>query len=92
MGAVTLSLRFGDLATKVKFYVINADTSYGALLGRPWLHQNHVVPSTLHQCVKYIKEGKQKRIDGDIQPFAVHEAAIEEAKRPAKPPNSILGR
>ena len=80
IGSVTLSLRFGDLTTKAKFYVIDADTSYKALLGRPWLHENHVVPSTLHQCIKYVKDGNQRRIDGDVQPFAVHEAELQDAK------------
>lgn len=50
MGTIRLTLKLGDWFTRVKFYVIDADTSYWALLGRPWIHQNGVVPSTLHQC------------------------------------------
>lgn len=41
MGAVTLPLRFGELVSQVKFYIIDADTSYKALIGRPWLHENN---------------------------------------------------
>lgn len=80
LGAVTLSLRFGELNTQTKFYVIDSDTSYKALLGRPWLHEHYVVPSTLHQCMKYVKDGKQKRINGDVKPFAVHEIGLKDAK------------
>ena len=58
LGSVILTLRFGQLITKTKFHVLDAHTSYKALLGRPWLHENHVVPSTLHQCMKYVFEGK----------------------------------
>jgi len=33
---------------EVTCYVIDADTSYNLLLGRPWIHANWIVPSTLH--------------------------------------------
>ncbi|OAY81542.1 hypothetical protein ACMD2_20063 [Ananas comosus] len=48
LGSIILPIKFGALRTDVKYYVINADTSYKALLGRPWLHEYNVVPSTLH--------------------------------------------
>lgn len=54
-----LSSALEDFVTKVTFHVINADTTYKALLGRPWLHENWVVPSTLHQCLKYTLGGKE---------------------------------
>ena len=31
--------------------MIDADTSYNLLLGRPWIHRNSIVPSTLHQVM-----------------------------------------
>lgn len=68
LGAVTLPITIGKFKTEAKFYVIDAETSYKALLGRPWLHENYVVPSTLYQCMKYVKDGKQWRVDGDVQP------------------------
>ena len=80
LGAVTLTIRFGQLVTQTKFYVLDAHTSYKALLGRPWLHENHVVPSTLHQCMKYAHEGKIRRINGDVRPFGVHEISFGDAK------------
>jgi hypothetical protein len=58
LGAITLNLQCGSLKVPTKFYVIDADTSYRALLDRPWLHSNQVIPSTLHQCLKYIDNGK----------------------------------
>ena len=38
---------------------IDVDTSYNLLLGRPWIHRNSIVPSTLHQVMKYI-DGSEK--------------------------------
>ena len=37
-------------------YVIDVDTSYILLLGRPWIHANWIVLSTLHQCFKYVDD------------------------------------
>ncbi|KAJ1700966.1 hypothetical protein LUZ63_000745 [Rhynchospora breviuscula] len=56
--SIVIDVTFGDLVTPVKFFIIEADTTYKALLGRPWLHTYGLVPSTLHQCVKYIKDDK----------------------------------
>lgn len=80
IGAIKLPLHLGDFKTMVKFHVIDADTSYRAMLGRPWIHQNWVVPSTLHQCLKYIQDGEEKRIVGDLNPFTYKEAHYSDAK------------
>jgi hypothetical protein len=80
LGAVTLPITMGTLKSEAKFYVLDADTSYKALMGRPWLHENYVVPSTLHQCLKYVRDGKQYRVYGDIQPFGIHEIKHSYAK------------
>ncbi|XP_024200623.1 uncharacterized protein LOC112203960 [Rosa chinensis] len=50
------------------FHMIDAKTSYNLLLGRPWVHKNGVVPSTLHQCFKFYNGGV-KTVAGDTKPF-----------------------
>ncbi|NAV33014.1 hypothetical protein EE071_28435, partial [Klebsiella pneumoniae] len=37
-----------------------------------------MVPSTLHQCIKYQRDGIEQTIPGDIQPFSIHEVGIYE--------------
>lgn len=64
---------------EVKFYIINADTSYRALLERPWIHNNYVIPSTLHQCMKYKMGEMEFMIKGNIQPFDVHKVRYKDA-------------
>src|SRR3954465_3410393 len=59
MGKIKLRCQIGDLKTEVTVYVIDADTSYNFLLGRPWIHRNHIVPSTLHQVMKYVDDQSQ---------------------------------
>jgi hypothetical protein len=73
-------MQCGGLKEPTKFYIIDAETSYRALLSRPWLHSNQVVLSILYQCLKYIDNDKQKRIDGDIKPFDVYEIKFNNTK------------
>ena len=61
--------------------MIDAATSYNALIGRQWLHENGVVPSTLHQCIKYKDaSGDIVRIFADKKPFTVAESFYADAK------------
>ncbi|XP_070032418.1 uncharacterized protein [Nicotiana tomentosiformis] len=47
------------------FEVVDGDMGYNIILGRPWLHEMRVVPSTYHQLLKFsMPEGiKQKKGD-----------------------------
>ncbi|KAL0294903.1 UNVERIFIED_CONTAM: hypothetical protein Sradi_6862400 [Sesamum radiatum] len=61
VGIIRMQLTMEDMVSTALFHVIDAKTSYNMLLGRPWLHENAVVPSTWHQCFKYYRNGVVKR-------------------------------
>ena len=63
MGKIKLKCQIGDLKSEVTCYVIDADTSYNLLLRRPWIHRNSIIPSTLHQVMKYIDGSGKVRVD-----------------------------
>ena len=70
MGKIKLKGQIGDLRSKVTCYVIDADTSYNLLLERLWIHRNFIVPSTLHQVMKYSdRSGKVGTLIAERQPF-----------------------
>ncbi|KAJ6821645.1 uncharacterized protein M6B38_391245 [Iris pallida] len=70
IGKIRLKYQIGDLQSEVTCYVIDTDTSYNILLGRPWIHDYMIVPSTLHQCFKYVdKHGFVRTEFADIDPF-----------------------
>ena len=52
IGMIRLDVTIDELKARPLFHVIDSKTSYNLLLGRPWIHGNGVVPSTLHQCFK----------------------------------------
>ncbi|XXG76866.1 hypothetical protein AAC387_Pa08g1139 [Persea americana] len=54
IGKIRFRLPIGDLISEVTVYAIKTPSCYNILLGRPWLHKNGVVPSTLHQCIKFV--------------------------------------
>jgi len=56
LGKIRLRCQIGNLKSEVTYYVIDADTSYNLLLGRPWIHANWIILSTLHQCFKYMED------------------------------------
>src|SRR3954464_2902857 len=70
IGKIKLCCQIRDLKTEVTVYVIDADTSYNLLLGRPWIHRNHIVPSTLHQVMKYVDaQGQVRTLVAEQRPF-----------------------
>ncbi|XP_060968195.1 uncharacterized protein LOC133035834 [Cannabis sativa] len=79
-GSITLKIEIGELNSEALFHVIDSDTSYNVLLGRPWLHEYGVIPSTLHQCFKFCKEGKVKSVNADPNPFYGEQVNYADAK------------
>jgi len=70
LGKIRLRCRMEDLKSEVTYYVIDADTLYNLLLGRPWIHANWIIPSTLHQCFKYVEDNATVRtVFAEKQPF-----------------------
>ncbi|KAH0746046.1 hypothetical protein KY285_007703 [Solanum tuberosum] len=80
IGTVKIDLTIGELQSSVWLHVIDAKTSYNSFLGRLWVHENKVIPSTYHQCLKCYEDGVVKRIIVDDNPFTEAEAHFADAK------------
>ncbi|KAL4627192.1 hypothetical protein ACB092_05G150300 [Castanea dentata] len=79
IGMIHLELIIGELTSNGLFHVIDAKITYNMLLGRPWIHGNRIVPSTLHQCFKYLQGGIQKFTSKWDGPYVVQEIYTNEA-------------
>ncbi|KAA0051531.1 uncharacterized protein E5676_scaffold610G00310 [Cucumis melo var. makuwa] len=84
---IRLELIIGDLKASALFHVIDSRTTYKLLLGRPWIHGNGVVTSTLHQCFKFYQDGV-KKVKVDSNPFSKAEFLFANAKFYLKNENS----
>ena len=50
---VTLPVYAEGINMYTKFLVVDCQSAYNMILGRPWIHNVGAVPSTLHQMVKF---------------------------------------
>ncbi|WJX45896.1 hypothetical protein P8452_32744 [Trifolium repens] len=44
---------------------MDIQAAYSCLLGRPWIHEAGAVTSTLHQKLKFVKNGKLVTVGGE---------------------------
>ncbi|KAA3468856.1 hypothetical protein EPI10_014704 [Gossypium australe] len=65
MGRIEIPLLIGPNTYEVDFLVMDIKPSYNYLLGRPWIHSARAVPSTLHQNLKLVTEGRLVTINAE---------------------------
>ena len=53
IGEIELVLTIGIVDFNVNFQVLDINASYNLLLGRPWVHRDEAVPSTLHEMINF---------------------------------------
>ncbi|KAL0325289.1 UNVERIFIED_CONTAM: hypothetical protein Sradi_5098200 [Sesamum radiatum] len=67
--------------------LVTHSNTYNLLLERSWLHENGVVPSIVHRCFKYIKNGEIVKVDADMKSFTKAESYFAKAKLYLDPNN-----
>ena len=65
MGTLTTHVMIGLVKYSVFFQVLRIQSSFNVLLGSPWIHEAVAIPSSLHQKVKFIHEGRIIMIQSD---------------------------
>ncbi|KAM0978138.1 hypothetical protein ACFX2C_014143 [Malus domestica] len=57
-GILPLEVKLGSKQIMLAFFVVDCTSTYGALLGRDWIHQSLAIPSTLYQQVAVYHEAE----------------------------------
>ncbi|XP_077242451.1 uncharacterized protein LOC143882962 [Tasmannia lanceolata] len=65
VGTLATEIQIGGGMFEIEFQVLDIKPSFNLLLGRPWLHKYGVVPSSLHQKLKFIKGNRVVMVRGD---------------------------
>ena len=65
MGALITHVMIGPVKYSVLFQVLSIQSSFNLLLSHPWIHEAGAIPSSLHQKVKFIREGHIIMIQSD---------------------------
>ncbi|KAM1493283.1 hypothetical protein PS1_025447 [Malus domestica] len=74
-GILPLEVDLGSKQIMLAFFVVDCTPTYGALLGRDWIHQSLAIPSTLHQQVAVYHEagtegpGFWEMVEAESRPF-----------------------
>ena len=82
LGIVTLELTIGPMIKKVEFQVFNIASCFNMLLGRLWIHDTKVVPSSLYQKVWFLHEGAIVTIYGETLTVPKPIFGIDSKKEP----------
>ncbi|XP_016434964.1 uncharacterized protein LOC107761270 [Nicotiana tabacum] len=67
MKKIMLTIFAEKVIKDTKFQVIDTDMAYNMILGRLWIHNMDVVPSTLHQVIKFPLQWGIRQIREDQQ-------------------------
>ena len=65
MGTLSTHVMIGPIRYSILFQVLRIQSSFNLLLGRPWIHEAGAIPSSLHQKLKFIHEGRIITIQSD---------------------------
>ncbi|XP_026443035.1 uncharacterized protein LOC113342856 [Papaver somniferum] len=65
-GEIAMRILLGEVVTKITLCVIDIESPYNMLLGRPWVHTIKVVATTLHQCIRFPIPSGIGEIKGDV--------------------------
>ena len=77
LGTLTLDLQIGLVTFFALFQVLRIPTSFNPLLGRPRIHKAGVIPSSLHQKVKFIYEARVITIQSIGDTYSTFEPVLE---------------
>ena len=69
-GEIDLPIQIGPHTCQITFQVMDINPAYSFLLGRPWIHSVGVVPSMLHQRLKFVVEGQLIIVSGEEDIFS----------------------
>ncbi|XP_074374437.1 uncharacterized protein LOC141714840 [Apium graveolens] len=65
LGEITLPIYAQGVNLLEKFCIIDVDSSYNIIMGRPWIHNLQAVASTYHQVLKFPTPWGAQEIRGD---------------------------
>ena len=66
MGTLSTHFMIRLVRYSILFQVLRIQSSFNLHLGRPWIHEAGVIPSSLHKKFKFIHEGRIITIQYDI--------------------------
>ncbi|XP_026436653.1 uncharacterized protein LOC113334667 [Papaver somniferum] len=83
-GEITMRIPLKSISAEIVLYVVDVESPYNALIGRPWLNGILGVASTFHQCIKFPLPQGIEIIRGDIiEGKTFHEIDVDKCEERA---------
>ena len=82
-GLIVLPIRVGPIEKDVVFQVLDISLMNKLFLDHPWIHEMQAVPSTYHQCIKFLYNRAETVIPRD-NAISISTLTIVEAFVPHK--------
>ena len=76
VGTLMIELLIGPATFSTLFQVLRIPTFFNLLLGQPWIHRAGVIPSSLHQKVKFIYDKQVIMLQSPKDMFASSESVL----------------
>ncbi|KAI4313097.1 hypothetical protein MLD38_037869 [Melastoma candidum] len=89
LGEIILEIIMGPAKFMTAFQVLETNSSFNMLLGRPWIHQAGAIPSTYHQNVKFPFGGKLVTVNGERDIELCNEVDIPYVGEPSVEPSTM---
>jgi hypothetical protein len=75
-GIISMEVTVGRKSLATAFFIVEVQGNYSIILGRDWIHDNHYVPSTLHQFL--IQRIYDENESEDVSPYiALADATVD---------------
>ncbi|XP_071921852.1 uncharacterized protein [Coffea arabica] len=78
IGEVNLVVEMGPAQFQIVCQVMHFPSVYNVLLGRPWIHNSGVVPSSLHQVLKFVVNDQLITIFAEEDCIVIADFELEE--------------
>ncbi|XP_013751667.2 uncharacterized protein LOC106454030 [Brassica napus] len=89
-GEVILPVYVEGVNMSTKFLVVDCQSAYNMILGRPWIHDMGAVPSTLHEMVKFPTPWGIRIIRGDQENSrSCYQTTLKGKTKDLRPPPHI---
>lgn len=69
LGTINLLATIGPCTITIPYHVMPNNLNYNILLGQPWIHAMHAIPSTLHAQLKFHHQGIVYDVPADPPPL-----------------------
>ncbi|XP_070010102.1 uncharacterized protein [Nicotiana sylvestris] len=88
-GEIVLPILAGGVTLETTFHVMNQETAYNAIIGRPWIHAMRAIPSSFYQMRRKFNAAINETVNEEVDKLLAN-GSIRESKYPQWVANVVM--